>query len=84
MMVTDLAASRVWLDTNAVIPAARSPVTILVNGPIAVHFTAVVSGRARSLIVTFAVPAGNAPVEARRATMSKRQHPPRPGKLSTH
>src|SRR5271163_226056 len=60
-MLTDSAASPVSLDTNALTPAAVSPVVIVVNDPIGAHFTAVVTGRALSLIVTLAVPAGSAP-----------------------
>jgi hypothetical protein len=59
--VTDLAVSPVSLDTNALTPAAVSPVVIVVSDPICAHFTAVVAGRALSLTVTLAVPAGNAP-----------------------
>jgi hypothetical protein len=61
VILMDLALRSVSLETSAVRPAVALPVVIVVSDPIGAHFTAVVAGRSRALIVTLAVPVGNAP-----------------------
>src|ERR1700710_1067325 len=64
-MLTEVARSALSLDTNVIVPGREAapvpPVATSVKDPIGVHFTAWVSGSARSLIVTCAVPGCNDP-----------------------
>src|SRR5271156_3809526 len=61
LMLMVLASSPVSLETRAVTPAAAVPAVIVVSDLIGMHFTVFTAGRALSLVVTLAVPAGISP-----------------------